>query len=192
MSVGVWWRSSVDWIWSCPSCTLVSHLDLGRTTGIFAQITSWNIGKWASSSFFFFFFFFFFLKKSIPRVSRNWDGSWHLHSVWSWTSHENRGGRISLTYGTGSTLPRSCEETLYRTASVARTNSSRPILTEGFLPLFCYCLTVTDFGGPSKEVVLSHLLSYEKQWIFLLFRSCKSLLCIDLHVSVFIYVQNSM
>lgn len=60
-------RSFVDRIWCCPSCTLVSHLDLGRTTGIFAQITSWNIGKWA-------FFFSFFLKKSILRVHRNWDG----------------------------------------------------------------------------------------------------------------------
>lgn len=104
---------------------------------------------------------------------------WPLHPTESWTSHENRGGRISLTYGTGSTLPWSCEEALYSITSVAHTNGVRPTLRGCFLPVLYSSLSLANVGGPSKQVVLSHLLSYHKQRRLVLFRSFKCMVCMD-------------
>lgn len=62
---------------------------------------------------------------------------WALHPAERWTSRENGGGRTSLTHGTGNMLPRSCEEALCSSASVAHAHSVRPTHRECFLPL-CY------------------------------------------------------
>lgn len=53
------------------------------------------------------------------------------------------------------------------------------------------CLTLANSGGPREQVVLSHPLSYHRQHIFVLFRSCKHVLyrfCMCVHL----YVQTSM
>lgn len=104
---------------------------------------------------------------------------WPLHPTGSWTSHENWGGRISLTYGTGSTLPWSCEEALYSITSVAHTNGVRPTLRGCFLTVLYLSLSPANVGGPSKQVVLSHLLSYCRQCRLVLFRSFKCMVCMD-------------
>lgn len=100
---------------------------------------------------------------------------WPLRPAERWTSHEKWGGKSAsrmarqhapmITWGS--------------IASVAHTHSVRPTHRGCFLPVRYLSVSLANFGGPREQVVLSHSLSYHRQHMFVLFRSCKHMLCID-------------